>query len=143
LKSSEKEITDDASKKSTKVSRKENKVQDPAKEDKDATGNMMFTLVNTTGSTYVYLGRSIHVNVVTLHTVDLPNDPLMPDLEDTVDIQDTGIFRGLKSSKKEITDDASKKSTKVSRKENKVQDPAKEGDKNVQKKDVRDQEVAL
>nr|GEU80318.1 ribonuclease H-like domain, reverse transcriptase, RNA-dependent DNA polymerase [Tanacetum cinerariifolium] len=41
------------------------------------------------GSTYVYLGGSILVNAATLPNVDLPIDPLMPDLEDTAD---TGIF---------------------------------------------------
>nr|GEZ22027.1 ribonuclease H-like domain-containing protein [Tanacetum cinerariifolium] len=37
---------------------------------------------------------------------------------------------GTKSSEDEVADDAGKKSTKVLRKENEVQDPAKEGDKN-------------
>nr|GEZ42775.1 ribonuclease H-like domain-containing protein [Tanacetum cinerariifolium] len=49
---------------------------------------------------------------------------------------------GPKSSEDEVTDDAGKKSTEVPRKENEVQDPAKEGDKNNQEKDVRDQEEA-
>nr|GEV73379.1 hypothetical protein [Tanacetum cinerariifolium] len=48
-----------------------------------------------------------------------------------------------KSSEDEVADDAGKKSTEVPRKENGVQDPAKEGDKNDQEKDVRDQEEAL
>nr|GEV71240.1 ribonuclease H-like domain-containing protein [Tanacetum cinerariifolium] len=50
---------------------------------------------------------------------------------------------GLKSSKDEVADDAGKKSTKVSRKENEVQDLAQEGDNNDQEKDLRDQEEAL
>nr|GEX33578.1 hypothetical protein [Tanacetum cinerariifolium] len=63
-------------------------------QDKDANGNRMFSPISVVGSTYVNLGGSIPVNVVTLHNVDLPTDPLMPDLEDTVDLQDTGIFSG-------------------------------------------------
>nr|GEW82879.1 uncharacterized mitochondrial protein AtMg00810-like [Tanacetum cinerariifolium] len=50
--------------------------------------------------------------------------------------------QGPKSSEDKVADDAGKKSTKVPRKENEVQDPAKEGDKNNQEKDVRDQEEA-
>nr|GEU84713.1 putative ribonuclease H-like domain-containing protein [Tanacetum cinerariifolium] len=50
---------------------------------------------------------------------------------------------GPKTSEDKITDDAGKKSIEVPRKENRVQDPAKEGDKNDQEKDVRDQEEAL
>nr|GEV86948.1 ribonuclease H-like domain-containing protein [Tanacetum cinerariifolium] len=48
-----------------------------------------------------------------------------------------------KSSDDEVADDAGKKSTEVLRKKNGVQDPAKQGDKNDQQKDVRDQEEAL
>nr|GEX62922.1 retrovirus-related Pol polyprotein from transposon TNT 1-94 [Tanacetum cinerariifolium] len=51
--------------------------------------------------------------------------------------------QGTKSSEDEVADDAGKKSTKVPRKENRVQDPAKENDKNNQENDVRDQEEAL
>ncbi|GKB72342.1 putative ribonuclease H-like domain-containing protein, partial [Tanacetum coccineum] len=51
--------------------------------------------------------------------------------------------QGLKSLDDEVVDNAGKKSTKVPRKENGVQDPAKEGDKNDQEKDVSDQEEAL
>nr|GEZ41173.1 ribonuclease H-like domain-containing protein [Tanacetum cinerariifolium] len=135
------DIADVAGKKSTEVSRKENGVQDPAKEgdkndqdkdvkdqkeapssvnavsssfttvdpgreksqrnefesmfgqDKDANGNRMFTPISTAGSTYVYLGGSIHVNATTLLNADLPTNPLMPDLEDTGNLQDTRIFR--------------------------------------------------
>nr|GEU73317.1 ribonuclease H-like domain, reverse transcriptase, RNA-dependent DNA polymerase [Tanacetum cinerariifolium] len=54
----------------------------------------------------------------------------------------TSNSQGLKSLEDEVADDAGKKSTKVPRKENEVQDPAKEGDKNNQEKDVRDQEEA-
>nr|GEY20859.1 putative ribonuclease H-like domain-containing protein [Tanacetum cinerariifolium] len=45
-------------------------------------------------STYVNLGGSIPVNAATLSNVDLLTDPLMPNLEDIVDLQDTGIFSG-------------------------------------------------
>nr|GFB03793.1 hypothetical protein [Tanacetum cinerariifolium] len=48
-----------------------------------------------------------------------------------------------KSSEYEVANDAGKKSTEVPRKENGVQDPTKEDDKNDQEKDVRDQEEAL
>nr|GEZ46331.1 hypothetical protein [Tanacetum cinerariifolium] len=58
-------------------------------QDKDANDNRMFIPVSAAGSTYVYLGGSILVNVATLPNVDLSTDPLMPDLEDTTD---TGIF---------------------------------------------------
>nr|GEV20706.1 uncharacterized mitochondrial protein AtMg00810-like [Tanacetum cinerariifolium] len=63
-------------------------------QDKDANGNRMFTHVSAVGSTYVNLGGSIPVNAATLPNADLPTDPFMPDLEDTVDLQDTGIFGG-------------------------------------------------
>nr|GEV37032.1 ribonuclease H-like domain-containing protein [Tanacetum cinerariifolium] len=104
LKSSEDEVADDAGKKSTKVLRKENGVQDPAKEDDkndlekdDATGNStyrIFTPVSVVGSSYVKIGGSILVNAATLLNADLLTDPLMPDLEDIADFQDTGIFSG-------------------------------------------------
>nr|GEX07371.1 putative ribonuclease H-like domain-containing protein [Tanacetum cinerariifolium] len=114
-KSSENQVGDGARKKSTKVTRKENGVQDPAKEgdkndqendlrnqeeaprnqqDKDANGNRMFTPVSAVGSTYVNLGGSIHIYSTTLPNVDLFTDPLMPDLEDTADLQDTRFFSG-------------------------------------------------
>nr|GEZ38917.1 hypothetical protein [Tanacetum cinerariifolium] len=83
LKSLEDEVVDDARKKSTKVPRKENEVQDPVKEDENR--NRIFTLVSAAGSTYVYLGGSIPVNAATLPNADLTTDPLMPDLEDTAD----------------------------------------------------------
>nr|GEZ31517.1 ribonuclease H-like domain-containing protein [Tanacetum cinerariifolium] len=115
-KSSKDEVVDDAGKKSTEVPIKENRVQDPSKEDclvkgrmltltsltdlilfgqdKDANSNKMFIPVSNAGSTYVNLGGSIPINVATLPNADIPNDPLMPDLEDTTDLQDTGIFSG-------------------------------------------------
>nr|GEV60662.1 hypothetical protein [Tanacetum cinerariifolium] len=52
------------------------------------------------------------------------------------------LARGPNSTEDEIADDAGKKSTKVPRKENEVQDLAKEGDKNDKEKDLRDQEEA-
>nr|GEX57690.1 hypothetical protein [Tanacetum cinerariifolium] len=63
-------------------------------QEKDANGNRMFTPVSAAGSTYVNLGGSIPVNVATLSNVDFPTDHLMPDLEDTADLQDTKIFSG-------------------------------------------------
>nr|GFA98425.1 hypothetical protein [Tanacetum cinerariifolium] len=56
--------------------------------------NRMFTPISVAGSTYVYLGGSIPINVATLPNVDLLTDPLMPDLEDTANLQDTRIFSG-------------------------------------------------
>ncbi|GJV76938.1 putative ribonuclease H-like domain-containing protein [Tanacetum coccineum] len=52
----------------------------------------MFTPVSTAESSYVHLGGSIPVNVATLPNANLPIDPLIPELEDTVDLQVTGIF---------------------------------------------------
>ncbi|GKD92314.1 putative ribonuclease H-like domain-containing protein [Tanacetum coccineum] len=72
-KSSKDEIIDDDGKK--------NEVEDPAKED-DINGRAKDQRNN--GSTLV--------NVTTPSNVDYPTDPLMPDLEDTDDLQDTGIF---------------------------------------------------
>nr|GFA92692.1 putative ribonuclease H-like domain-containing protein [Tanacetum cinerariifolium] len=102
-KSLDDEVADDAGKKSTKVLRKDNGVQDSAKEekehkgmslkvcldDKDANGNKIFTPVSAAGSTHIYLGGSILFNAATLPNVDLLTDPLMPDLGDTAN---TGIF---------------------------------------------------
>ncbi|GKA09942.1 putative ribonuclease H-like domain-containing protein [Tanacetum coccineum] len=64
-------------------------------QDKDANSNntyRMFTPVSTAESSYVHLGGSIPVNVATLPNANLPIDPLIPELEDTVDLQVTGIF---------------------------------------------------
>nr|GEZ49093.1 retrovirus-related Pol polyprotein from transposon TNT 1-94 [Tanacetum cinerariifolium] len=101
-KSLENKVADNAGMKSTEVLRKENGVQDPAKEgrervqrnefesmfrqDKDANGNRMFTPISAVGSTYLNLGGSIPVNDATLPNVDLPIDSLMPDLKDTADL---------------------------------------------------------
>nr|GEU41796.1 putative ribonuclease H-like domain-containing protein [Tanacetum cinerariifolium] len=63
-------------------------------QDKDANSNRMFLPISAAGSTYVNLCGSIPVNATTLPNADLPTDPLMPDLEDTADLQDTGIFSG-------------------------------------------------
>nr|GEY84573.1 putative ribonuclease H-like domain-containing protein [Tanacetum cinerariifolium] len=60
-------------------------------QDKDANGNRMFTPISATGSTYVNLGGSIHVNAATLPNADLSTDPLMPALEALL------IFRILES----------------------------------------------
>nr|GEZ24240.1 hypothetical protein [Tanacetum cinerariifolium] len=61
-------------------------------QDKDANGNRMFTPVSAVGSTYVNLGGSICVNAATFPHADLLTDPLMSDLEDTADLQDTRIL---------------------------------------------------
>ncbi|GJT38858.1 putative ribonuclease H-like domain-containing protein [Tanacetum coccineum] len=62
-------------------------------QDKDANSTyMMFTPVSAAESCYENLGGSTPVNAATPSNVDYPTDPLMPDLEDTVDLQDTGIF---------------------------------------------------
>nr|GEW42563.1 retrotransposon protein, putative, unclassified [Tanacetum cinerariifolium] len=60
-------------------------------------------------------------------TVPSPQYVLLPLL--------TSDCQGPKSSEDEVADDAGKKSTKVPRKENRLHDPAKEGDKNDQEKD--------
>ncbi|GJY11807.1 hypothetical protein Tco_0381116 [Tanacetum coccineum] len=99
-KSSEDEIADDAGKK--------NGVEDPAKEDdinvhlslesvfgqdKDANSTYrMFTLVSAAESSYENLGGSTPVNAATPFNADYPTDLFIPDLEDTADLQDTGIF---------------------------------------------------
>ncbi|GJU98586.1 putative ribonuclease H-like domain-containing protein [Tanacetum coccineum] len=54
----------------------------------------MFTPVSAVGSSYENLGGSIPVNAATLPNDDLSTDPLMPNLEDIADLQDTGIFSG-------------------------------------------------
>nr|GFB43172.1 hypothetical protein [Tanacetum cinerariifolium] len=53
-------------------------------QDKYANGNKIFN----------HIGRLIPVNAATLSNADLPTDPLMPDLEDTTYLPDTGIFSG-------------------------------------------------
>ncbi|GKD24984.1 hypothetical protein Tco_1231198, partial [Tanacetum coccineum] len=66
-------------------------------QDKDTNSNityMMFTPVNVVGSSYENLGESIPVNAATFPNDDFPTDPLIPDLEDTADLQVTGIFSG-------------------------------------------------
>nr|GEY67415.1 hypothetical protein [Tanacetum cinerariifolium] len=90
-KSSEDEVADDAGKKKRA---QRNEFKSVFGQDKDANGNRMFTPVSVVGSTYVNLGGSIPVNATTLSNVDLPTDPLMPDLKDTADLQDTRIFSG-------------------------------------------------
>ncbi|GJV98321.1 ribonuclease H-like domain-containing protein [Tanacetum coccineum] len=62
-------------------------------QDKDANSTyMMLTPVSAAESYYENLGGSTPVNAATPYNVDYPTDPLMPDLEDTADLQDTGIF---------------------------------------------------
>ncbi|GJV77305.1 putative ribonuclease H-like domain-containing protein [Tanacetum coccineum] len=66
-------------------------------QDKDANGNIIykvFTPVNAAGSSYDYLGGSIPINAATLPNADLPIDTLMPDLEDTTNLLNIGIFSG-------------------------------------------------
>ncbi|GJV94981.1 putative ribonuclease H-like domain-containing protein [Tanacetum coccineum] len=104
-KSLEDEVADDA--------RKKNEVLDPAKEDEKVVKErlltltvltdlillvhqliLMFTPVNAAGSSCDYLGGSIPVTDATLPNADLPTDPFMPDLEDTTNLLNTGIFSG-------------------------------------------------
>ncbi|GJZ84802.1 ribonuclease H-like domain-containing protein [Tanacetum coccineum] len=66
-------------------------------QDKDTNGNStyrMFTPVNAAGSSYENLSGSIPVNATTFPNDNFPTDPLMPDLEDTLDLHVTGIFSG-------------------------------------------------
>ncbi|GJR89251.1 ribonuclease H-like domain-containing protein [Tanacetum coccineum] len=65
--------------------------------DKDINGNstyMMFTPVNAARSSYENIGGLIHVNAATFPNDDFSTNPLMPNLEDTADLQVTGIFGG-------------------------------------------------
>nr|GEV29812.1 hypothetical protein [Tanacetum cinerariifolium] len=66
-------------------------------QDKGVNGNKMFNPVSAVRSSYVDLGRSIYVNATTLPNADLPIVPLMPNLEDTTDLHDTGIFSVISS----------------------------------------------
>nr|GEY26479.1 hypothetical protein [Tanacetum cinerariifolium] len=89
-KSSEVEVADNARKKRRERAQR-NKFKSVFGQDKVANDNRMFTPVSAAGSTCVYLGGSIPTDAATLPNVDLPNDPLMPDLEDTAN---SGIFSG-------------------------------------------------
>ncbi|GJX90259.1 putative ribonuclease H-like domain-containing protein [Tanacetum coccineum] len=74
-----------------------NKFESVFGQEKDAHGNntyMIFTLISATRSFYDNLGGSICVNAATLPSGDLLTNPLMPELEDTADLQNTGIFSG-------------------------------------------------
>nr|GEU94135.1 ribonuclease H-like domain, reverse transcriptase, RNA-dependent DNA polymerase [Tanacetum cinerariifolium] len=71
-----------------------NKFESVFGQDKDANGNMIFTLVSAGGSNYVNLGGLILVNAATLPNDDIPTDHIMHDLKDTADLQDTRIFSG-------------------------------------------------
>ncbi|GJU41150.1 hypothetical protein Tco_1194107 [Tanacetum coccineum] len=62
-------------------------------QDKDANSTYrIFTPVSAAESSYENLGGSTFVNATTSYNADYPTDPLMPDWEDTTDLQDTGIF---------------------------------------------------
>ncbi|GKA59461.1 ribonuclease H-like domain-containing protein, partial [Tanacetum coccineum] len=62
-------------------------------QDKDANSTYrMFTPVSAAKSSYENLGGSTPVNAATPSNTDYPTDHLMPDLEDTAYLQDTGIF---------------------------------------------------
>ncbi|GJR74925.1 ribonuclease H-like domain-containing protein [Tanacetum coccineum] len=62
-------------------------------QDKDANSTYrMLTPVSAAESSYENLGGSTPVNAATPSNADYSTDPLMPDLEDTADLQDTGIF---------------------------------------------------
>ncbi|GJY95625.1 putative ribonuclease H-like domain-containing protein [Tanacetum coccineum] len=74
-----------------------NEFESMFRQEKDAQGNntyKIFTPVSAAGSSYDNLGRLISVNAATLLNGDLPTDPPMLELEDTTDLQDTGIFGG-------------------------------------------------
>nr|GEU54143.1 hypothetical protein [Tanacetum cinerariifolium] len=71
-----------------------NEFESMFRQEKDAKGNRMFPPVSATGFTYVNLDGSILINAATLPNADLPINPLMPDLKDTTDLQDTRIFSG-------------------------------------------------
>ncbi|GKB54790.1 uncharacterized mitochondrial protein-like protein [Tanacetum coccineum] len=70
-----------------------NKFESVFRQDKDANCTYkMFTPVSAVKSSYENLGGSTPVNTATPSNADYPTDPLMPDLEDTADLQDTSIF---------------------------------------------------
>ncbi|GJW42954.1 ribonuclease H-like domain-containing protein [Tanacetum coccineum] len=70
-----------------------NKFESVFGQDKDANSTYkMFAPVSAAESSYENLSGSTPVNAATSSNADYPTDPLMPDLEDTVDLQDTGIF---------------------------------------------------
>ncbi|GKD05493.1 putative ribonuclease H-like domain-containing protein, partial [Tanacetum coccineum] len=90
-----------------------NEFESVFRQDKDANGNSIYRMftpvnaagsscdnlggsipVNAAGSSCDNLGGSIPVNAATLPKADLPTDPLMPDLEDTYNLLNTGIFSG-------------------------------------------------
>nr|GEW18148.1 hypothetical protein [Tanacetum cinerariifolium] len=93
LKCSEDEVADDAGKKRRERAQR-NECESIFGQDKDSNGNRVFAPVSAAGSTHVNLGGSIPVNAATLSNADLPTDPLMPDLEDIANLQDTEIFSG-------------------------------------------------
>ncbi|GKB50574.1 putative ribonuclease H-like domain-containing protein, partial [Tanacetum coccineum] len=84
-KSSDDKIVVDAKKESTKVLSKMNGGKDPTKEGKAANTNSTNRL-NTISSLVNIVSSTANTN--------LPIDPLMPELEDTFDLQNTGIFSG-------------------------------------------------
>ncbi|GJV82856.1 putative ribonuclease H-like domain-containing protein [Tanacetum coccineum] len=70
-----------------------NEFESVFRQDKDANSTYrMFTPVSVVESSYENLSGSTHVNAATLFNADYPTNPLMPDLEDTANLQDTGIF---------------------------------------------------
>ncbi|GKE94917.1 hypothetical protein Tco_1579772 [Tanacetum coccineum] len=70
-----------------------NKFESVFRQDKDANSTYrMFTPISAAESSYENLGGSTPVNAATPSNADYPTDPLMPDLEDTADLQDTRIF---------------------------------------------------
>ncbi|GKG57609.1 hypothetical protein Tco_0587207, partial [Tanacetum coccineum] len=59
-------------------------------QDKDANSTYtMFTPISAVEISYENLGGSTSVNAATPSNADYPTDPLMLDLEDTADLQDT------------------------------------------------------
>ncbi|GJT53946.1 putative ribonuclease H-like domain-containing protein [Tanacetum coccineum] len=62
-------------------------------QDKDTNSTYrIFTPVSAAEFSYENLGGLTTVNAATPSNADYPTNPLMPDLEDTADLQDTGIF---------------------------------------------------
>nr|GFC74043.1 hypothetical protein [Tanacetum cinerariifolium] len=73
---------------------------------------------------------NINAGLAAKKTVPGPQYVLLPLL--------TSDSQGPERSEDEVADDTGKKSIEFPRKENGVQDPAKEGDKNNQEKDLKD-----
>ncbi|GJT86953.1 ribonuclease H-like domain-containing protein [Tanacetum coccineum] len=92
-----------------------NKFESVFGQDKDANSTYrMLTPVSAVESSYENISGSTPVNVATPSNADYPTDPLMHDLEDIADLQDTGIFGNAYDNEDVYVDDIIFGSTKKS-----------------------------